>query len=74
MNRNKECQINPKQEWATATGKKRQRNSPEVSMRNPKQTKINSYWLSKPVSTSNRFDVLSDVDQPQTSSDPVERN
>jgi hypothetical protein len=43
--------------WKTRN-KKRQRTSPEDKRANLKQSKINQYWLSHPITTSNRFTTL----------------
>lgn len=49
--------------WQEAHTKKRPRESLENIRTNLKQTKLNSYWLSAPVTISNRFSVL-DMDEP----------
>lgn len=55
-----EDKINSKDsEWETVTQKKRQRNSPDDTNRNSKQTKINDYCLAA-IPTSNRFENLND--------------
>ncbi|CAG4950937.1 unnamed protein product [Colias eurytheme] len=43
--------------WTSVQGKKRQRDSP-INDRALKQTKLNAYWLSEPVPTSNSFAEL----------------
>lgn len=50
----------PQKEWESVTyhNRKRVRNSPEVLNKAKRQTFMKDYWLSQPVSTSNRFDSL----------------
>lgn len=43
--------------WTEVNNKKRQRSSPDISSR-CKQSKLNSYWLSQKIETSNRFSEL----------------
>lgn len=43
--------------WTEVNNKKRQRSSPDISSR-CKQSKLNSYWLSHKIETSNRFSEL----------------
>lgn len=45
------------------TSKKRPRESPEGQIRNLKHTKLNTYWLSAPVHTANKFDILDNKEQ-----------
>lgn len=56
----------PEENWVEVPGRKRPRSPDELST-SQKQTKLNSYWLSAPVTTSNRFSSL-DVtnDTPET--------
>lgn len=51
------------EKWKDASKRKRLCNSPETQTRNQKQTKLNTYWLSAPVQTSNRFAALEKEDQ-----------
>lgn len=63
-------------ECTVATGGKRQLESPETT-KNPKQTKLNAYWLGQPIPVSNRFSVLEIEDENnehQISAEPKEKS
>lgn len=64
INKNKdtERQENLEENWIEVK-RKRQQTSPEIETRNLKQTKLNSYWLSQPVPTSNSFASLEEENQ-----------
>lgn len=48
--------------WKEVSSKKRPRKNPENQTRNQKQTRLNNYWLSATISTSNKFTVLGNED------------
>lgn len=60
----------PGETWVEVPGRKRPRSPDEPSSQ--KQTKLNSYWLSAPITTSNQFSSL-DVsnDTPETAQKPI---
>lgn len=59
--------------WTVAQKRKRQKNSPEAN-KNQKQSKINTYWLSQPVPTSNSFsDLENDEDKEEPQPQQVEK-
>lgn len=70
-NKDIEFQENSEGNW-TEVKRERQRNSPEMT-RHLKQTKLNNYWLSQPVSTSNSFASLEEEDQQETNTDLNEK-
>lgn len=54
------------QDWQLAENKKRPRkDSPEKSQVSTKQTRITDYWLSSPITTSNRFAPLNNKNEQQ---------
>lgn len=60
-------------DWKEVTNKKRQRNGPGEQARFQKQTKLNSYWQSALVTTSNNFSSLDDVKQQEEEETKVEK-
>lgn len=49
--------------------------SPETSSRHvQKQSKVNTYWLGKPVPTSNSFFLLDNDEKPDANSEPKDRS
>lgn len=53
------------QEWSTVASKKRPLNSPEKTQNQHKQSKMDHYWLSNPISTSNSFSQLEESEETQ---------
>lgn len=61
----------PEENWVEVPGRKRPR-SPEELPTSQKQTKLNSYWLSAPITTSNRFSGLDVINNSsETSQKPI---
>lgn len=55
--------------WQRVENKKKMRNSPETPTSNKKQTRINDYWLNKPITTSNFYEKLEDEESQKTNDD-----
>lgn len=58
------------EQWRTVPERKRQRESPEIN-KTLKQKKLDTYWLSQPIPTSNRFSDLIDDSQIAQTNDTV---
>lgn len=57
----------------TQDKRKKTRDIPESPPRQQKQTKLNNYWLSKPMSTNNRFSLFSEENKQNKNSEMIEK-
>lgn len=55
--------------WQTVGNKKRTKRSPEMPTTNKRQLNIKDYWLNKPISVSNSYEKLNEIEDKESSSE-----